>query len=394
MKRFSSLHGGRTHPACIISHPAKCLLFLFFFFLIEPTSAILDTNSNGMSDLWEKQFYNDQLFPNVAPYQLADDPDSDGWNNEKEAEAGTNPFNSNRPDGFLFPDIVKELAPGVFTLTWPSIPGKAYQLQSSETLTQSTWIDYGDALLGNGNPIIKLLENETEASITPPKLFYRVAINDIDQDDDGLTDAEEDQLGTHPELPDSDADGISDHAEMLAGLYPNNPDCDLDGLLDGADSTPLANNAIADPDGAGLDPSFETNLIGRWDFEKSVSNSNDTLLQSSTSATVGAFDINGTNATWDGRQGGIHESTGMPWFAVQFSQVGAYGKLPGTIFHNKNTETWSMWIKFPTATLDNSNGTRTLFSMGKYKNATDLTGLPYLHAYFNGLVTIQVFKKA
>ncbi|MEV5000491.1 Stk1 family PASTA domain-containing Ser/Thr kinase [Nocardioides sp. LML1-1-1.1] len=45
----------------------------------------------------------------------------------------------------------------------------------------------------------------------------------VDTDGDGLSDAQEAQLGTDPNNPDSDGDGISDGQEVTAGTDPKNP---------------------------------------------------------------------------------------------------------------------------------------------------------------------------
>jgi hypothetical protein len=45
----------------------------------------------------------------------------------------------------------------------------------------------------------------------------------MDSDGDGLTDLQEDFLGTDPDNPDSDGDGISDRLEHLRGTNPNDP---------------------------------------------------------------------------------------------------------------------------------------------------------------------------
>ena len=42
--------------------------------------AILDQNQNGLSDLWEKQYNQGNLFPNT--FLPTSDPDLDGWNGE------------------------------------------------------------------------------------------------------------------------------------------------------------------------------------------------------------------------------------------------------------------------------------------------------------------------
>lgn len=57
-----------------------------------------------------------------------------------------------------------------------------------------------------------------------------------DADADGLTDDEEQALGTDPKRVDSDSDGLSDYEEAkVYGTGPKNPDSDGDGHTDGAE---------------------------------------------------------------------------------------------------------------------------------------------------------------
>ena len=56
----------------------------------------------------------------------------------------------------------------------------------------------------------------------------------VDSDNDGLSDARERELGTNPNNPDTDGDGLSDGDEVLVyKTNPLNPDSDNDGLSDG-----------------------------------------------------------------------------------------------------------------------------------------------------------------
>jgi len=54
-----------------------------------------------------------------------------------------------------------------------------------------------------------------------------------DTDGDGLTDAEEEELGSDPEVADSDGDGIDDGEEAELGTDPASVDSDGDGYQDG-----------------------------------------------------------------------------------------------------------------------------------------------------------------
>ena len=209
----------------------------FWLLVYQNALAIIDINDNTMSDLWEEDYHNQTLFPGTADYLPTADPDSDGWTNAQEAAAGTDPFEANPPDGIVRPELSPETAPGAYTLVWPSLHGKAYQLQCSETLASGTWIDIGAPLLGDGEPIIKILDSQPSNGTLPPKLFWRVTISDADQDGDGLTDAEEHALGSNPNDPygDFDSDGMPDSWEILHGLNPRDAadallDPDADGL--------------------------------------------------------------------------------------------------------------------------------------------------------------------
>ncbi len=72
-----------------------------------------------------------------------------------------------------------------------------------------------------------------------------------DTDGDGLTDDEEAELGTDPEVADTDGDGLDDGAEVNDyGTDPTTDDTDGDGLTDGdeidAGTDPLAEDSDGD----------------------------------------------------------------------------------------------------------------------------------------------------
>ena len=78
----------------------------------------------------------------------------------------------------------------------------------------------------------------------------------VDSDGDGLTDSEENKLGTDPEVADTDGDGVSDGEEVDLGLDPTLADTDGDGYADG--------DEIAE----GSDPDDEDDKIfeGGWPY--------------------------------------------------------------------------------------------------------------------------------
>ena len=82
---------------------------------------------------------------------------------------------------------------------------------------------------------------------------------DTDDDDDGLTDIREQQLGTDPLLADTDGDGLTDLEEIeTTGTLPLDPDSDDDTVRDGSDAFPLNPNESRDTDGDGIGDNADT----------------------------------------------------------------------------------------------------------------------------------------
>jgi len=73
----------------------------------------------------------------------------------------------------------------------------------------------------------------------------------LDSDGDGLTDQDEELLGTDPMDSDSDDDGLSDREEHVLGTDPLNPDSDDDGLSDGSEHAIGTDPLNVDSDGDG-----------------------------------------------------------------------------------------------------------------------------------------------
>jgi hypothetical protein len=85
-----------------------------------------DTNGNGISDMWEQQFFGG-LHP-VRTCQT--DADGDGFSDCSEFIAGTNPTNANSLLRLSLP-VVETVGPnaGKLRFQWPVLPGRIYQLQ-------------------------------------------------------------------------------------------------------------------------------------------------------------------------------------------------------------------------------------------------------------------------
>jgi Leucine-rich repeat (LRR) protein len=85
--------------------------------------------------------------------------------------------------------------------------------------------------------------------------------NEADTDNDGLSDGEE--VNTHSTSPtnsDSDSDGLSDYDEVLIGANPNATDSDLDGLTDSEEAEIGTNLIDSDSDADGLLDGEEVNI--------------------------------------------------------------------------------------------------------------------------------------
>jgi peroxiredoxin len=78
-----------------------------------------------------------------------------------------------------------------------------------------------------------------------------------DKDEDGLTKAEEEALGTDPDSADSDGDGLNDAEEVSLGLDPLSNDTDGDSLLDSDEIEAGLDPLLADTDADGIDDGVE-----------------------------------------------------------------------------------------------------------------------------------------
>lgn len=84
---------------------------------------------------------------------------------------------------------------------------------------------------------------------------------DADDDGDGLTNGEEEDLGTDPALADTDGDGLSDGEEVNdVGTDATNPDTDGDELDDGDEIQQETDPNVADSDNDGYVDGEEVNL--------------------------------------------------------------------------------------------------------------------------------------
>ncbi len=170
-------------------------------------AAFIDENGNGLSDIWELKY-------GVTGLNANDDADSDGALNYQEAVAGTNPLDPNsRP-----PTPTVTMANNAVTLTWKSVAGKAYRIQTSDTLANgASWSNLGTVRLSDGSDM-----TATFGTGSGVKQFFRLVVTDFDSDGDGVNDWEERQLGFDPFRADTFNTGLGDKQVILNMLAATN----------------------------------------------------------------------------------------------------------------------------------------------------------------------------
>ena len=99
-----------------------------------------DENHNGVSDLWEKQY-----FGGLSSQPSSSDQDGDGVSDLNEFLSGTNP---NDPASVLAVGVPKEQANRTIKLSWPSVAGREYVLEGSQDLV--IWAHYSDPRVSPG----------------------------------------------------------------------------------------------------------------------------------------------------------------------------------------------------------------------------------------------------
>ncbi len=163
-----------------------------------PASAAgLDRNKNGLNDVWELLFQGGALLPGT-------DPDGDGFSNAAESDAGTDPA-----DAGSYPSVAIQRWPGSTRLGWASVPGKRYTVLGSQNL----------ALWTNSTPLLTTADASTfEIPAELNYQFFRLSIDDVDSDGDGVTDYEERSLGFNPGDSHTDRFAQSDFQRITNSL--------------------------------------------------------------------------------------------------------------------------------------------------------------------------------
>ncbi|MBP5321683.1 MAG: hypothetical protein J6334_11910 [Kiritimatiellae bacterium] len=95
------------------------------------------------------------------------DFDGDGFSNEAEVEAGTSPVNAKSRFSVGF---ARDPATGLPALVWPSVPGRVYCVETTDSLLSATWRIFADGVEGTGEPIILPLP------VDRPAAFFRLRV--------------------------------------------------------------------------------------------------------------------------------------------------------------------------------------------------------------------------
>jgi len=120
-----------------------------------------DSDEDGLPDSWETA-----NFGNLTKGP-SDDPDGDGQNNAMEYLAGTLPNSG----ASRFAATMAPAAAGQFTISWPSVPGKSYDIETNATLA-GVWNQLVSV------PAAVSPAVTTSYTVTPGGgvMFYRIAL--------------------------------------------------------------------------------------------------------------------------------------------------------------------------------------------------------------------------
>ena len=163
------------------------ILFFSLFGLISTASAVVDEAIN--KGVW-KFLYNATDAQVNSPTWLAADDDGDGLTNQAELDAGTNPF---RPSSVFKVTTLTATATNV-SMVFPTRTNKMYVAQVATGSGQpTTWV--------NVTPAVQILGNNGSRTLVVPRsagTYFRVLAQDLDTDNDGVSDWAETVVGLSP----------------------------------------------------------------------------------------------------------------------------------------------------------------------------------------------------
>ena len=163
--RFTILtHGGtRSGTLSLTGLPPGTTAHLKY----EPNAVTLfldDSDEDGLADTWEMAHFN-----NLSHIPSGDD-DGDGQTNATEFLAGTRPADGSS----LFAASATPLAPNCLRLSWPSIPGKTYRIESAPS-PAGPWTT-ALTVPAAASPAT-LTSQEIDTAPSSSAFFYRIALD-------------------------------------------------------------------------------------------------------------------------------------------------------------------------------------------------------------------------
>jgi hypothetical protein len=133
------------------------------------STTVLDGDQDGLPADWETANGLDDNNPDGANGPEGD-PDGDGVSNLIEWLVGMNPQLTDRSS---YPKLGIASINGGVRLTFATLPGRSYQLQSS--LNLGTWSPFGAPTITPANAAPGLLQIDDTSGL--PKRFYRMVIS-------------------------------------------------------------------------------------------------------------------------------------------------------------------------------------------------------------------------
>ena len=122
---------------------------------------------------------------------LNGDADGDGIKNIDEITTGTNPFNPSKT--ITVASVARNTATDEAELQFPTENAKLYRIESTTTLANSaSWAIQPGQVVGNG-------ANRTLSAPYTANRFYRVRVDELDSDGDGVSDWVETEIALNPQ---------------------------------------------------------------------------------------------------------------------------------------------------------------------------------------------------
>ncbi len=196
-------HGSNplTTPPALATDPGEAPPY--FFSALTGTSEDLD--GNGLSDAWQARYGANGL-------ALDSDTDGDGQTAAQESEAGTDPFDGT---SLLAGEI--DLVGNDVEIEWPASAYKSYAIETNDSpMGGGTWTPAnGSQTSSNG-----LRKQTIAGGAAGTRQFFRINVQDVDADFDGVTDWSEDWLGTDGTSSNSNRQSVVTQAnEVLSGDF-------------------------------------------------------------------------------------------------------------------------------------------------------------------------------